>query len=303
MVSNTPKWKPLSLDGGSSALWHDQSSDPSFGYPGAGPFEGRTGRGPRGYPHTVIRAAYLRTYIPSEEVVGLPPHRVGTERRRLVATDAFIWDEPTDDDGIYTVWQGSQYVCPRNARLRMLEGVLAFTRTYPAMPLISEQERLAYASELSDLRRSSGHSRGYILSSAWHVPLRWFTAFHRTEKELYEWRGSPSIRYRTSLGEAIDRVHWAAGVLDSAGFTEQVVERVTDLETWLMAFHAGSMVELDYSDVAQTFPEGDLVLDESADDIRSSLLALEQGDFTASGEAYERIARRWADAQSYTFSN
>lgn len=185
----------------------------------------------------------------------------------------------------------------------MLEGVLAFTRTYPAMPLISDTERLAYAAELSDLRRGSAHARGYILSSAWHVPLRWFTAFHRTERDLYDLAGSPSIRYRTSLGEAIDRVHWAASVLDAAGFTDQVVGRVTDLETWLMAFDADSMVELDYGDVAGTFASGDLTLDDSADDVRESLLALERGDFNASGEAYERVARRWADAQSYTFSN
>jgi hypothetical protein len=251
----------------------------------------------------MIRTAYLRTYIPSDQVAGLPPHRPGTASRRLVATDSFIWDEPTADDGIYTVWQGSQYVCPRNARLRMLEGILAFTRTYPSMPLLSDSERLAYADELSDLRRSSAHARGYILSSAWHVPLRWFTAFNRTEREMYDGPAAPSIRYRTSLGEAIDRVHWAAGVLEAAGFADQVVERVTDLETWLLAFDAGSMVELDYGEVATTFPESDLTLDESADDIRSSLLALEQGDLTASGEAYERVARRWADAQAATFSN
>lgn len=251
----------------------------------------------------MIRTAYLRAYIPSDEVGGLPPHRPELAQRRIVQTDAFIWDEPTADDGIYTVWQGSQYVCPRNTRLRMLEGVLAFTRSYPSMPLLSEGERLAYSAELSDLRRSSAFARGYILSSAWHVPLRWFTAFHRTERELYDNGGAPSIRYRTSIGEAIDRVHWAAGVLDSAGFAEQVVERVSDLEEWLSAFHAGTMVELDYDDVAATFHEGDLPIDESADDIRSSLLALEQGDFGASGEAYERVARRWADAQSYTYSN
>ena len=111
------------------------------------------------------------------------------------------------------------------------------------------------------------------------------------------------MRYRTSLGEAIDRVHWAADVLDMSGFSEGVIERVKDLEAWLADFGADSMVELDYADTALGFSEADLAFDESADDIRESLLGLEKGDFEASGDAYERVARRWAETQSYTFSN
>lgn len=88
-----------------------------------------------------------------------------------------------------------------------------------------------------------------------------------------------------------------------SGFSEGVVERVKDLEGWLADFGADSMVELDYAETARGFSEADLAFDESADDIRSSLLSLERGDFEASGDAYERVARRWADAQSYTFSN
>lgn len=218
-------------------------------------------------------------------------------------TDSFIWHDAVDDDAIYTVWQGSQYVCPRNARLRMLEGMLAFTKTHPEMRLLTDSERMEAAGELAVLRRASAHSRGYILASAWHVPLRWFGAFHKDEREVYDHRSGTSIRYRTTLGEALDRVHWSATVLESSGFADQVVDRVTDLEHWLSEFTADSMVELDYDEVARTFKDADLVFDESADDIRSSLLALERGDYPQSGEAYERVARRWADAQSYTFSN
>lgn len=251
----------------------------------------------------MIRTAYLRAYLPASSVAGLPPHRRSEAASRLYQTDAFMWDEATADDALYTVWEGHQYVCPRNARLRMLEGMLAFTKTHPELRLLDESERMEVAGELAVLRRSSVHARGYILASAWHVPLRWFSAFHRDERELYEGSTGPSIRYRTTLGEARDRVHWSASVLEASGFTDQVVDRVTDLEHWLSEFSADTMVELDYADVARTFKDADLVFDESADDIRSSLLALEQGDFTASGEAYERVARRWADAQSYTFSN
>ncbi len=251
----------------------------------------------------MIRTAYLRTYIPSTAVAGLPPHRSGLEAPRLTQSESFIWEESIADDGIYTVWQGTQYVCPRNARLRMVEGILAFTKTYPGLPFLTESDRLEFVAELARLRKRSAHARGYILSSPWHVPLRWFSAFRQNERETYEGHDGMSVRYRTSLGEAIDRIHWTASVLDAAGFSEQVVERVGDLERWMADFGPDSIVELDYASVARTFSDADLALDESVDDIRSSLLALEQGDYELSQDSYERVARRWAVAQAYTFTN
>jgi hypothetical protein len=215
----------------------------------------------------------------------------------------YIWEEPLTSDGFYTVWNTAQYVCPRNVRVRMIEGILAFARTYPVMPTITESQRDEYMIELNRLRRDSPHSKSHILSSAWHVPLRWFTAFRTSERDLYEDSNGPSIRYRATVGDAIDRVRWAGTVLDNAGFAEQVVDRVHDLERWLAGFTADSLVELDYGAVSASFPEGDLVFDESAGDIRTSLLALEADDFDASREAYERVARRWATPQSYTYSN
>ena len=251
----------------------------------------------------MIRTAYLRVYLPSNAVVGLPPHRSEATTHRLMKTDTFIWEESTVDDAIYTTWNGAQYVCPRNTRLRMLEGILAFSKTNPVFPLLTDDDKREYISELAALRQASRHAQGFILSSAWHVPLRWFSAFKNTERHIYEADGYSSIRYRTSLGEAIDRVHWAADVLDTTGFSDGVVERVRDLERWLADFGPDSMVELDYGETARGFSEAELAFDESADDVRSSLLALERGDFQESGDSYERVARRWADPQSYTFSN
>ncbi|MGI9666823.1 MAG: hypothetical protein ACR2N2_06940 [Acidimicrobiia bacterium] len=234
----------------------------------------------------------------------LPPYRRDPdEKRSITLSDAFIWEEPTTDDAIYTTWNDGQFVCPRNAKLRMMEGVLAFTKTYPLLPVISESERLDVVEDVAALKRRSKYARGFILSSAWHVPLRWFSAFRPDEREVYDAGGFTSIRYRTSLGEAIDRVHWAVDVLDSSGFSEQVIGRVRDLEGWLTEFAADTMVELDYGEAAQVFSDADLAFDESAADVRGSLLSLEQGDFEESGSAYERVARRWAEAQAYTYSN
>jgi hypothetical protein len=251
----------------------------------------------------MIKTAYLRTYMPAERVGGLPPAREATAGEALKHDGTFMWTESTTEDAIFTVWQNEQYACPRSTRLRMIEGILAFTRTYPSMRVVSDDQRLELISELAGLRAVSTISRGYILSSPWHVPLRWFCAFAASERELYETEIGPSIRYRTSIGEAIDRTHWGATVLASAGFPEQVVERVNDVERWLMEYSADSMVELDYSDVARLFSDADLVLDESAENVRNSLRALERGDGETSQREYETVASRWFMAQSFTFSN
>jgi hypothetical protein len=251
----------------------------------------------------VIKTAYFRTYLPAIRVGALPPARVPVGEQPVFHDGTFMWTESTSDDALFTVWHGEQYACPRNARMRMIEGVLAFAKTYPTMRVVSEVERLKLVAELSELRSTGALSRSYILSSPWHIPLRWFSAFGPTERELYEGPEGPSIRYRTSIGEAVDRVHWSASVLANAGFPEQVTERVVDLERWLMDYSADSMVELDYDQVASVFSQADVALDESAEDVRNSLLALERGDGEASQRHYEQVASRWFQAQAFTFSN
>ena len=251
----------------------------------------------------MIDTTYFRAYLPADRVGVLPPFRGDGTGLPVVQDGTFIWTEPTSHDALFTTWEGSQYACPRNARIRMLEAVLAFTRMYPSLPVVTEDRRLEFVGELAALRRAGPIARSYILSSAWHVPLRWFSAFAPSERELYDTPDGSSIRYRASIGEAVDRVHWASTVLASAGFAEHVVERVIDLERWLMEFSADSMVELDYATVARLFSTSDLVLDESVDDVRNSLLALERVDADASRGHYESVASRWFPAQSFTFSN
>ncbi len=251
----------------------------------------------------MIATAYLRAYLPSTRVGPLPPHRVVDRSGFLTQNDRFMWEESLTDDAFYTTWRGIQYACPRNVRVRMIEGILAFANTFPAMPLLTEDQRREYKIELNRLRRETPNSRSHILSSAWHVPLRWFALFRSTDREVYEDVTGTSIRYRTAAGDAIDRVQWARTVLDGAGFSEQVVDRLRDLERWVAEFSADAMVELDYATVARTFPDAELVFDESADDVRSSLLALEAGDLAEARDAYGRVARRWASGQSATLSN
>jgi hypothetical protein len=249
----------------------------------------------------MISTAYLRVFV-IDAAVDTEAHDEARADDRVVRSDGrFLWDESLREDAFVTTWNGVSYVCPRNTRLRMVEGVLAFSGTYPKIPLVSEDERQSFKRELAGLR--SANRRSHILASPWHIPLRWFGAFSPSEREIYERRDGLGIRYRTGLGEAVDRIGWAVRVLDGAGFPEPVIDQVRDLERWLAGFPAGSMLELDYATVADHFADADLTFDESAEDVRRSLEALEGGDGDASRAAYGQVSRRWAGRQALTFAN
>jgi hypothetical protein len=249
----------------------------------------------------MISTAYLRVFVDAEGADDMPRADAGTGGDPIRSDGRFIWNESLEEDAFSTTWNGIEYVCPRNTRLRMVEGALAFSVTYPRIPLLDEGERESFKTELAGLRLSD--QRSHILTSPWHIPLRWFGAFSPAEREIYERTSGLGIRYRTDLGEAIDRIDWAVRVLDGAGFSDPVIDQVRDLERWLAGFPAGSMLELDYSTVADHFPDGNLTFDESALDVRESLEALERGDGEASGAAYARVAQRWASRQALTFAN
>ncbi len=249
----------------------------------------------------MISTAYLRVFITGGAANTVPYEQASAADRAIRSDGRFLWDESLREDAFVTVWNGVSYLCPRNTRLRMVEGVLAFSGTYPEIPLVSEEERESLKRELAGLR--SADQRSHILASPWHVPLRWFGAFSPSERDIYDRPGGLGLRYRTGLGEAVDRTGWAVRVLDGAGFPPPVVDQVRDLERWLAEFPAGSMLELDYATVADHFADADLTFDESAADVRESLEALEHGDGDASRVAYGRVAGRWASRQALTFTN
>ena len=207
------------------------------------------------------------------------------------------------EDAFAVEWHERRYICPRSPRLRLLEGLLASGNANPGLPLLTDQERQRYQQELARLKQESPEVRSHILTSPWHVPLRWFAAFRSDEREVYESDDGLGIRYRTELGEAVTRVAEVVAVLDGAGFAEGVVEQVRELEQWLSEFSSDSMLELDYAGVSELFSDGDLVLDESSEDVRRSIAALERGDYDEAGEFYMAVASRWAPAQAVTFSN
>jgi hypothetical protein len=250
----------------------------------------------------MIRAAHLRSYLREES---LPRYELQANFSNgpLHIDDHFLWHELDVDDAFLVNWGGERYVCPRNFRLRKLEGMLAINNAFPDAGLIPHSAVVVASSQLESLRDRSPLMRSYILTSPWHVPIRWFAAFLHEEREIYEHPEGMSIRYRALLSDAKHRVDRAARVVSDAGFDPAVVGQMRSLRSWLDAFPDDGMLELDYGDVATLFSDGDLVLDDSVADVAASLLALEQGDMDRAVTHYASLTRRWSHAQALAFSN
>lgn len=211
-----------------------------------------------------------------------------------------------DGDSNWTVeWEGRRLVCPRNLRLRVLESTVAFASAFGglAVGLVPEDAAKAADRELKAYHSANPNHRSHILTSAWHVPVRWFTAFDPSEKEVYEEGTGPGIRYRADITTARRRVRRAHEVLEKLGMLQGPAEELGRLMEWLEPFEDGSMVELDYGDVSEMFDPQELVFDESCQLVQDSVDALAKGDMGRAGELYGQVVSRWAPAFSVTFSN
>jgi hypothetical protein len=251
----------------------------------------------------MIRTAYLRAYTLRDGTSEWRPHSSHRLSAIVRADDRFVWQESTADDAFTVEWQGRSYVCPRFPRLRMLEGVLAFNQTFPGEALVPSDAVREAAHELARLRSNLPRARSHILSSPWHVPLRWFAAFDPDDRAVYDAPFGLSIRYRTELGAAVDRIERAVRILEDAGFDDHLISQVQDLERWLGGFESDALLELDYATIAALFGDADLVLDESAAEVGSSLAALAAGDFEQAGTFYAAVAARWAPVQALAYVN
>ena len=80
----------------------------------------------------MIQSAYLRVYVPADDTVRYLHHVAPMRRAVIQASDYFVWGEPATDDAFRIDVEGRTYWCPRSPRLRMLEGVLAFSTAYPS---------------------------------------------------------------------------------------------------------------------------------------------------------------------------
>lgn len=245
----------------------------------------------------MTKASFLRVYSP--EVTGSSDPVPGFVRSYGLLSEA-------EGDSHWTVdWEGRRLVCPRNLRLRVLESTVAFANAFRGLGagLVPENAAQAADRELKAYHRSHPEHRSHILTSAWHVPVRWFVAFDPAQKEVYDRPEGPSIRFRTDIGPALQRITEALEVLTSLTVFVGPAQELGQLLEWLQPFPDDSMLELDYGDVATLFDPNDLVFDDSCDQVQQSIEALAAGDMMRAGECYGRVVTRWAPAFSVTFSS
>ncbi len=245
----------------------------------------------------MTKTSHLRVYSP--EATGSRDPVPG-----FVRTFGLLSETPGDDTWL-AEWEGVPVACPRNLRLRVLESTVAFANAFGGVGggLIPEGAADAAHDELKAYRRSNPGHRSHVLTSAWHVPVRWFALFDPSEKEIYTHEDTPRIRFRTGLADAIARIRRTQEILVAVGMFAGPAEEVGQLLEWLEPFPEGSMVELDYDQVSELFDPHDLVFDDSCEQISESLGALEAGDLMKAGECYGRVVTRWAPAFAVTFSN
>lgn len=251
-------------------------------------------------------ASFLRVYIAAEKFPSQTASADAGSLRGLRAGRYGLLGESMHEDALHAQWSGRGFVCPRHPRLRMLEGLLAFHNTYRDIGgdlIVPEKIARRAGRELQRLYEKRPAERSHILTSPWHVPLRWFTAFDPQEREIVQMPDHLRLRYRTLLTVSSQRLERALIALREAGFDGSVTDDVEELAEWLEDFPEDSMVELDYGGVARLFPENELVLDESAAELWASIEALEVGDLEEAMERYGTVASRWAPAVAVTFSN
>jgi hypothetical protein len=245
----------------------------------------------------VTKTALLRVYSPHVSGSGEPVPS-------FVRVYGLLSEDDAQENRVME-WRGRRVVCPSNLRLRVLESTVAFASAFQGMGagLVPDAAARAAEHELRTYHRAHPGHRSHVLTSAWHVPVRWFALFDPNETEVYETEHGPRVRLRTGMTDARRRLDRARTILEGLGVFRGPAEELAQLAGWLSVFDDDSMVELDYNDVSELFDPGELMFDDTADLVNQSLDALETGDMLLAGELYGRVVARWAHAFSLTFSS
>lgn len=254
----------------------------------------------------MIKSSYLRVYLPEDQIRAWDSHTpTNPSRPRRWEPYGFI-GESMVEDALIVDWKGGRYVCPRRPQLRMLEGVLALFNHLEVLGravIIPEDVARQADRELRKLRHSEPDIRSQILTSPWHVPIRWFVPFAPEEREFIGNGHHATIRYHTTIGRGLERTQRCAEVLNGAGVPDTLVSEVSNLGAWLGEFPPEALLELDYGDVALMFDPASLLIDESVADAWASIDALSRGNPEEAARYYGELMSRWAPAFAVSFSS
>lgn len=267
-------------------------------------------------PHEELTAATanLRVYEPlsafedwAQSIILSSPKRSWQQANELEAnllwartlrkiSDPFPHDEPEFFRSVTILGHdGAEHTryCPAQLQAR---SVLASEQAENAMRsevfdlLVPPAARSANAARLDANKLAVDLTHLNTRTATWGIPLSWFVLFH--EDDEYEVHQEAdklrSVRLLTTFGQAVERMAWAMQVLVTHAPQTPLFEELGQLGSWLEGFDPESVIELDYGTLAElVWP------DDSANDLRHGLQALEDEDLTSAAAAYRRLANRW----------
>lgn len=217
-------------------------------------------------------------------------------------------------EAFVTELDGVTLVCPWQTRARSLEALDSFRAELPDELLEAFVSRALLDrcdDELDQLRVEQPELRTHVLTSPWHVPLRWFVLVDADEREVS--LGAPAatptrvtgrrLVYRTAMSRARRRTARALNVLRRTVDDGPVTQGVEQMGRWLEEFHPRSLLELDYGGLTHLLDDAELTQDESARDIAGALAALADGDPAGAAAAYGRVTARSKALQAVESAN
>jgi len=258
------------------------------------------------------------------DLIGVPPTAVPEQESR----DAFVHEA----DGVLRL-------CPWRTRLRSWLALEELKRELPEQLLDAALPPVVRAQAEADWQRwrqDHPDARPWILTSTWHVPVRWLLLFGEEDREWLPGREvadegaegaercggarsegvegeeprpgvkrrlAPSLRYRTPMAQARRRVARGYRVLRENLDEGPLVAGVEQVGRWLEEFHPRSLVELDYGGLVHAVPESRLAEDASVADVAEGIAALREGDGTRAGAVYRRLMERWRGIQELQYAN
>jgi len=278
------------------------------------------------------------------------PHRSAAEAlavERDAAVRALIGRPPAvvpqvGEQAFVLEVDGVTLVCPWQTEVRAWEALSEFVSDLPEV--VAEAFAPAAVVERAEVdldrwRLDTGGDRSHLLSSTWHVPLRWFVLVDAEERTYAlgqpgaldgpDSRDDPGLRsgsgaqqepgrapgappgrrterslvYRTPMSRARRRAARALAVLRRNVDDGSVTEGVEDLGRWLEEFHPRSLVELDYGGLVHLLDDAELAQDESARDLALALASLSEGDGVRAAAAYARVTARMKALQAIESAN
>lgn len=233
------------------------------------------------------------TSLRSEQAIALRR----TIRPDLLSPDLLSPDllsrEPLDEGVHLLEHDGGLYACPWTTKERCQLALELFRESLPANVVA-----FFLPAGIQESFQGEEEQIPQIQTETWAVPPRWFTLFQPEEREISHLGSEPSVRYRTTMGQARRRAAKHLRTIRGA-FGDGPVTLENEVQArWLEEFHPGSLVELDYGGLAGYLAqvlaeEGGLEEDSSVADVLDSLAGLAQGDGLMAGLGYQRLMARW----------